>query len=84
MSFDLVIVTPEGRAFHDRVDSAVLPGSEGDFGVLPGHTPLISRLRPGIVDVHNGGKVTERILSKAALPRRRPNAARCWPTPRCL
>lgn len=45
MPFDLSIVTPEGTVFQDAAASVVLPGSEGQFGVLPGHvrflTPLV-------------------------------------------
>ena len=40
----------------------VVPGSEGDFGVLPGHSPLISTVRPGVIDVHDGGKVVHRVF----------------------
>ena len=38
------------------------PGAEGDFGVLKGHAPLISRVRPGVIDVHDGGAVAERLF----------------------
>src|SRR3546814_19728814 len=40
----------------------VVPGEEGDFGVLVRHAPLISTLRPGVIKVHNGGSVTEQIF----------------------
>jgi len=40
----------------------VVPGSEGDFGVLPGHAPLISEVRPGVIAVFDGGQVQERIF----------------------
>ncbi len=45
-SITLHIVTPD-RSFTHEVDEVSLPGSEGDFGVLPGHTPLFSALRTG-------------------------------------
>jgi len=60
VAFDLA--TPARLMASEEADMIVVPGADGDFGVLPGHTLLISRLRPGIVDVHNGGKVTERIF----------------------
>jgi F-type H+-transporting ATPase subunit epsilon len=40
----------------------VVPGSEGDFGVLPGHAPFISTVRPGVIEVYEGNTVTERIF----------------------
>ena len=45
-SLTLQIVTPD-HSFSHEVDEVSLPGSEGDFGVLPGHTPLFSALRTG-------------------------------------
>ena len=43
----LEIVTPDRALLAEEVDEVVLPGSEGDFGVLPGHTPLLSSLKVG-------------------------------------
>jgi F-type H+-transporting ATPase subunit epsilon len=43
----LEFVTPERTIVHDDVDEVVLPGEEGDFGVLPGHAPLLALLRIG-------------------------------------
>ncbi len=40
----------------------VVPGSEGNFGVLPGHAPLISTIRPGTIDIYEGRAITERIF----------------------
>jgi F-type H+-transporting ATPase subunit epsilon len=40
----------------------VVPGTEGNFGVLPGHAPLISTIRPGTIDIYEGGAITERIF----------------------
>ena len=40
----------------------VVPGGEGDFGVLAGHAPVISSVRPGVVEVHDEGSETERIF----------------------
>jgi F-type H+-transporting ATPase subunit epsilon len=44
---DLQIVTPERRIVHEQVDEVEIPGSEGYFGVLPGHTPLLASLAVG-------------------------------------
>jgi len=45
----LEIVTPEGVAHTDNVNMVILPGSEGELGILPGHVPLVTRLKPGVV-----------------------------------
>jgi F-type H+-transporting ATPase subunit epsilon len=44
------------------VEMVVLPGVEGDFGVLPGHAPFVSTIRPGVIAVFEGGQVTERLF----------------------
>ena len=56
------LVSPERLQFSRAVEMVVVPGSEGDFGVLPGHAPLISEVRPGIIAVFDGGQVQERIF----------------------
>lgn len=56
------LVSPEKLLLSERVDMVVVPGEEGNFGVLAQHAPLISAVRPGVIDVHNGGKVTEQIF----------------------
>ena len=43
----LEFVTPERALVHEDVDEVELPGEEGYFGVLPGHSPLLAALRPG-------------------------------------
>ncbi|WP_104721181.1 ATP synthase F1 subunit epsilon [Helicobacter mesocricetorum] len=47
----LDIVTPEGKIFSNDVKSVTLPGSEGEFGVLPGHVGIVTTLRAGVVEV---------------------------------
>lgn len=56
------LVSPQRLVKALSVGMVVVPCAEGDIGVLPGHTPLIGTVRPGVVDIHNGGKVTERIF----------------------
>jgi F-type H+-transporting ATPase subunit epsilon len=51
----LEIVTPERLAYSDTVDSVVLPGSEGELGVLPHHAPLVSMLGVGELRIRKGG-----------------------------
>ena len=54
------VVTPSRLLVSDSADMVVVPGGEGDFGVLPGHAPLLSTVRPGTVDVFDGDKVSLR------------------------
>jgi len=49
--FDLTIVTPHGQAYQGPVERVVLPGSEGEFGVLAGHERFLSPLRIGAVEI---------------------------------
>ena len=56
------LVTPERLIVSTEVDMVVVPGTEGNFGVLPGHSPLISTIRPGTVDLYQGREITERIF----------------------
>ena len=56
------LVSPERLLLSQQVDMVVVPGAEGDFGVLPRHAPLISTLRPGIIRVFEGRAVKERIF----------------------
>jgi F-type H+-transporting ATPase subunit epsilon len=51
----LEIVTPRGRALTASVDEVTAPSVEGEFGVLPGHLPLLAALRTGIVSYRQGG-----------------------------
>lgn len=56
------LVTPERMVLSEAVDMVVVPGTEGNFGVLPGHSLLISTIRPGTIDVYRGRAVTRRIF----------------------
>jgi F-type H+-transporting ATPase subunit epsilon len=49
--FDLTIVTPEGQAFQGSVDRVVLPGSEGEFGILANHERFLSPLKVGALEI---------------------------------
>ncbi|MCF6215356.1 MAG: F0F1 ATP synthase subunit epsilon [Emcibacter sp.] len=48
------LVSPERLLMSTDVDMVVVPGVEGDFGVLINHAPVVSTLRTGILEVHNG------------------------------
>lgn len=49
----LSIVTPQGEIFNSEIKSVLLPGSEGEFGVLPNHASVISLLQAGIISIEN-------------------------------
>ena len=60
--FPFELVTPERLLVSTEVEMVVVPGTEGNFGVLAGHAPLISTIRPGTIDIYEGHTVTERIF----------------------
>ena len=53
--FQFDLVGPEKLLYSGLVDQVDVPGSEGDFGVLAGHAPLVAMLRPGIVTIYENG-----------------------------
>ncbi len=59
MPLKLEIVTPEARIYSDDVDTVVLPGYEGEMGVLPAHANLVTTLLPGELRITKNGKTTE-------------------------
>lgn len=56
------LVSPEKLLTSAPVDMVVVPGGEGDFGVLPGHAPMITTVRPGVIEVREDEKVVARIF----------------------
>ncbi|SJZ79787.1 F-type H+-transporting ATPase subunit epsilon [Enhydrobacter aerosaccus] len=60
--FSFRLVMPERELLAIEADMVVVPGSEGDFGVLQGHAPLISTIRPGVLEVYQGNKVDQRFV----------------------
>ena len=56
------LVSPERLLVSRPVEMVVVPGTEGDMGVLPEHAPLIATVRPGVIAVFENGQVTERIF----------------------
>lgn len=67
MPVQFELVTPEQLLVSRAVDMVVVPGTEGNFGVLPGHSPLISTIRPGTIDIYEGNAVAERIFVAGGL-----------------
>ena len=56
------LVSPSALLTSEEVDMVIVPGEDGDFGVLPGHAPILSNLRPGTVDIHNDGSISATIF----------------------
>ena len=56
------LVSPERLVMSQPVEMVVVPGAEGDLGVLPGHSPLIAEVRPGVIDIRESGEVSEQIF----------------------
>jgi F-type H+-transporting ATPase subunit epsilon len=56
--FHLQIVTPEGVQLSENIDELTAPSVEGQFGVLPGHRPMLAALATGIISYTQGGSVT--------------------------
>ena len=58
------VVTPERKILGEEVESVIAPGTEGYLGVLPRHTPLLTALKPGVVNYRKvGGKVEQLAVS---------------------
>ncbi len=57
----LHIITPEKTLFSAEAAMVVVPGTEGDFGVLPGHAPFISSLKPGVITIDTEGGKQQKI-----------------------
>ena len=60
-TFKFELVSPEKLLVSADVEQVVVPGAEGDFTVLPGHAPVMSTLRPGIIDVRLAGGKTQKL-----------------------
>ena len=60
-NFHFDLVSPARLVFSGEVGQVDIPGSEGDFGVLAGHAPVIAAIRPGIITVFSGA-MREKII----------------------
>jgi F-type H+-transporting ATPase subunit epsilon len=56
------LVSPAKLLVSSPVEMVVVPGTEGDFGALPRHSPFIATVRPGVIDIHDNGKVSNSIF----------------------
>ena len=73
---NLEVVSPEKSILSKSVDMVTISGTEGDFGVLPGHAPIVSSIRPGILEIESnkeiqkmfiGGGFIEVLLDKVSI-----------------
>ena len=62
-TFHFDLVSPEKLLFSGEVNQVDVPGSEGDFGVLAGHAPLMTTLRPGILVLHGEGSALQVVVN---------------------
>lgn len=56
------LVSPSRLLFSGSVASVTIPGTEGDMGILPGHAPVLSTLRPGVVTITRDSAPAEKIF----------------------
>ena len=63
MTLRLEVVSPDGRVFTDDVDMVVVPGIEGELGILPHHSPLVTALGVGELRIRRAGTVQFMLIS---------------------
>lgn len=61
-TFEFELVSPERLLLSERAEMVVVPGTEGNFGVLPGHSPFASTVRADVIEVYENNKVKQRIF----------------------
>jgi len=64
---ELEIVTPEKLLLKESADMVIVPGGEGDFGVLAGHAPMLSQVRAGTIDIYDGDKISTQIFVEGGI-----------------
>lgn len=72
-TFTFELVSPEKVLLSGQAEQVLLPGSEGDMTILPNHAPLISTLRPGVINVVGGGDGNARIFVRQAFAQVEPD-----------
>ena len=71
--FKFELVSPEDLLMSQDVQQVLVPGTEGNFTVLPGHAPLLSTLRPGVLDVLDEQGREDRIYVRGGIAEVNPN-----------
>ncbi len=62
MSFNLQIISPDKSVFDEEIEMVIIPGTEGDIGVLGNHMPLITSLRLGNIYIYRNKKIIKKFL----------------------
>jgi len=62
-TFQFNLVSPQKLLFAGQVEQVDVPGAEGDFGVLAGHAPFVTTMRPGILTIHREGGAQRIVVS---------------------
>jgi F-type H+-transporting ATPase subunit epsilon len=66
-SLHFELVSPARLLFSGSVASVTIPGTEGEMGIFPGHAPILSTLKPGVVTVYKDGGGTDRIFVRGGM-----------------
>ena len=61
------LVSPARLLYSGTVASVTIPGTEGEMGIFPGHAPILSTLKPGVVTVYKDGGASERIFVRGGM-----------------
>jgi F-type H+-transporting ATPase subunit epsilon len=61
-TLEFELVSPEKLLVSEPVEMVIVPGAEGNFGALPRHAPMLSTVRPGVLDIYKDGKVANQIF----------------------
>ena len=78
-AFKFELVSPERLLVSDDVEQVLVPGAEGDMTVLAYHAPVLTTLRPGLLDIGFPGGEHRRFFIRAASPKSVPRALPCSP-----
>jgi len=72
--FQFELVSPEKLLISEAVEQVVVPGSEGDFAILAGHAPVMSTLKPGVVEIQINDKEHQRIFVRGGFAEAGPDS----------
>ena len=72
--FQFELVSPEKLLMSEAVIQVVVPGSEGDFAILKGHAPVMSTLKPGVVEIQINDKDQQRIFVRGGFAEAGPDS----------
>lgn len=61
-TLEFELVSPAKLLVSEAAEMVVVPGIEGNFGAMPRHAPMLSTVRPGVIDIYNDGKITKSIF----------------------